>query len=491
MLLVYLVVDHVLKKEISFKLLAYILIYLVLYLLKSLNDNYFSRALQVKMTKDARVDLIRSVCEGREAGEVDSGEMLTLHDRYIPHIMGYAVDTINGFWGICSVVVVNIVLYFYFSKYLMVPVIFICILLYLVKLFSRRSSSLESRIHSAKSKVNDYIEGAFKNIIVIKSYQLENSMKEDFDINYDPYVKNQEGMLQIQFWVEVVNEFSYFMSTWLLPISALALVAAGKADIALVPAIISSNQNICGAYSYASDMIFGYKKYAGILSKIEKVMERKEKRRIICRQNLKKPEGIYFENVSMETLCGLKKIHFSAIKGKLTAVVGESGIGKTSLIRRGMQQGKIDNGEIYFNVWKKEDFKLAILNEAPYLFQGSILENIRLIEDISEEEADSLIQSFSQYYHVDFMENKNRDIGESGQNLSAGQRKLLGFLMVLAAKPAFLILDEPTANLDAQTARLMMAHLEHLKEEMTVLVITHNHELTERADCVYRIERTV
>jgi len=171
---------------------------------------------------------------------------------------------------------VNIVLYSYFSKYLVIPVIFICILLSLVQLLSRRSSSLESEIQSTKSRVNDYIEDAFKNIIVIKSYELEKGMKEDFHIKYEPYVKSQEGMLQVQFWIEVVNEFSYFMSTWLLPISALALVAAGEADIALIPAIISSNQNICGTYSYASDMIFGYKKYIGIFPKIEKMMKKKE-----------------------------------------------------------------------------------------------------------------------------------------------------------------------------------------------------------------------
>jgi len=101
MLLVYLVVDHVLKRELSKKLIVCILIYLLLYLLKSLNDNYFSRVLQVKLTKDARVELIRSVCEGSEAGEVDNGEVLTLHDRYIPQIMSYVADTINGF-GECA-----------------------------------------------------------------------------------------------------------------------------------------------------------------------------------------------------------------------------------------------------------------------------------------------------------------------------------------------------------------------------------------------------
>lgn len=489
MLLVYLVVDHVLKKEISSQLLVYIFVYLFLYLMKSLNDNYFSRVLQVKLTKTARTELIRSVCEGREAGEVDNGEILTLHDKYIPQIMSYAVDTINGFWGMCSVVVVNIVLYSYFSKYLVIPVIFICILLYLVKLFSGRSSSLESEIQSTKSKVNDYIEDTFKNMIVIKSYKLETDIENDFNAKYKLYVKSQEGMLKVQFWVEVINEFSYFMSTWLLPISALILVASGNADIALVPAIISSNQNICGAYSYASDMIFGYKKYIGILPKIEKAMEMKKRETLTCKQDLKKAEGIYFENVSMESLCGLKRIHLAAQKGKMTAIVGESGIGKTSLIRRGMQQGKIDDGEIYFNVWDEKNFRLAILNEDPYLFRGSILENIRLIEGVPKDEAHDLIQSFSHYYRVDFMENKDRDIGEGGQNLSAGQRKLLGFMMVLAAKPTFLILDEPTANLDAQTAQLMTAHLERLKNEMTVLVITHNGELIKKADLVYQIER--
>jgi ATP-binding cassette subfamily C protein CydD len=210
---------------------------------------------------------------------------------------------------------------------------------------------------------------------------------------------------------------------------------------------------------------------------------------------------VRFERVSFEypSRAGrvLNELELELVPGETVALVGESGAGKStvaSLILRLAEpsRGRISVGDVDLAVCDTEDWRrqLAWVPQHPTIFRGTVADNIRLGRaDASDEDvreaarlagADGFVGALPGGYET--------LVGDGGRPLSAGERRRVALARAFLRDAPLVILDEPTADLDAESAELIGRAVERLRRGRTVLLIAHRPEFAGRADRVVVLE---
>lgn len=187
----------------------------------------------------------------------------------------------------------------------------------------------------------------------------------------------------------------------------------------------------------------------------------------------------------------LKDVSFRVASGETVALVGPTGSGKSScmsLIHRfyDVQQGAVLVGGRDVRDVTQESLgrHIAMVLQEPYLFTGTVLENIRYASHWASEEA--VVEAARTVGAHDFISDLPNGydtvLEERGGNLSLGQRQLLSFARALVADAKILVLDEATANIDSYTEMQIQKALQRLLEGRTGLVIAHRLATIRNAD---------
>ncbi|SFV71636.1 Putative ABC transporter ATP binding protein [hydrothermal vent metagenome] len=186
-------------------------------------------------------------------------------------------------------------------------------------------------------------------------------------------------------------------------------------------------------------------------------------------------------------------IHFSLHKTQSKAIIGRSGSGKSTLLHifsTFMQpnQGEVSLfGENLYTLKEKElealrRYDVGIIFQFHYLFKGmSAMDNIEVASMLSGEEISNDILE-----KLEISELMQKKVGE----LSGGQQQRVSIARVLSKKPRIIFADEPTGNLDNETASLVMdILLDYIKETGAgLLLVTHDESMAKRCDEVYKLE---
>lgn len=203
---------------------------------------------------------------------------------------------------------------------------------------------------------------------------------------------------------------------------------------------------------------------------------------------------IEFKNVSFSYNNGVKvidDISFTAKQNEITALVGSSGGGKTTVSRLASRFWDINKGQITvggMDISKIDPETLLSLYSVVFqdvtLFNTSIMENIRLgKKDASDEE----VLQAAKLANCDEFANKlpngyNTEIGENGCNLSGGERQRISIARAFLKNAPIILLDEATASLDVENETLIQTALSKLIKDKTVLVIAHRMRTVSSAD---------
>ncbi len=177
--------------------------------------------------------------------------------------------------------------------------------------------------------------------------------------------------------------------------------------------------------------------------------------------------------------------------GEFVGIVGVTGAGKSSLVNLlnrfyDVRQGSIKIDGVDIRAIRGKDLHriVGLVQQEPFLYAGSILDNVKLFRsDISTEEAIEACRLVG----VDLLAERLPDgyqtmLSERGSGLSAGERQLISFARIVVCKPKILILDEATANLDSHSERLVQEALRVVAEGRTTLVIAHRLSTIKHAD---------
>jgi ATP-binding cassette, subfamily B, multidrug efflux pump len=178
----------------------------------------------------------------------------------------------------------------------------------------------------------------------------------------------------------------------------------------------------------------------------------------------------------------LKNISFTAKPGETVALVGHTGSGKSSIINLMMRFYEFERGEILLDGKSIKDYpaeelrsKVGLVLQDPFLFYGTLKDNIRLHnQKMSDEEIEEAAKFVQAHHFVEKLEGGfNHQVVERGSTLSSGQRQLIAFARTIATNPKILVLDEATANIDTETEEAIQTALARMREGRTTIAIAH------------------
>ncbi|MCX5350463.1 thiol reductant ABC exporter subunit CydD [Streptomyces mirabilis] len=214
------------------------------------------------------------------------------------------------------------------------------------------------------------------------------------------------------------------------------------------------------------------------------------------------PEGeIGFEGVTVRypgrSGDAVSDVSFTVEPGETVALVGPSGVGKSTLLNvllgfvepvaGRVRIGGVDLAEADVEEWRS---RVAWVPQRPHLYAGSIAENVRLARlDADDAAVRRALADAGALEFVDALpDGVGTVLGEDGSGLSAGQRQRLALARAFLADRPVLLLDEPTASLDGATEAEVVAAVRRLAVGRTVLLVVHRPALLEVADRVVRLE---
>jgi ABC-type multidrug transport system fused ATPase/permease subunit len=193
----------------------------------------------------------------------------------------------------------------------------------------------------------------------------------------------------------------------------------------------------------------------------------------------------------------LENLSFTLEPNETVALIGRSGSGKTTVTNLLLRTLEPDSGTILFDGIPEKELSLewirkqiALVPQDPFLFYGTIAENLRVAKDDATEA--ELIAATKAAELYDFIKSTpdgfNTKVGDQGAALSGGQAQRLAIARAFLKNAPIVVLDEPTSQIDVETEMLLNRALERLTKNKTVLMIAHRLSTIEQADRIIVLE---
>jgi PrtD family type I secretion system ABC transporter len=260
------------------------------------------------------------------------------------------------------------------------------------------------------------------------------------------------------------------------------------ANMILASRALQPIEKIVGAWDPLNNMYRAYIRLNALLAKAEPPFAATALPRPLGKLSL---EGVNFAPPGAQKLI-LANINFALDPNEVLGVIGPSGAGKSTLARllvgiwKPLQGvARLDGADVF--TWDRADFGryVGYLPQDTELFAGTVRNNIaRFRADVADEEVVAAAQLAGVHELILRMpKGYDTDVGEGGMVLSAGQRQRVGLARAMLGNPAFVVLDEPNANLDAEGEEALMGAIDAMKANgATVVIISHKPGVFRAAD---------
>ncbi len=406
----------------------------------------------------------------------------TAFSHFIPELSGSVIST----------VLISLSLFFFdwrmaLAALWVVPVAFI-----IMALSAKVQEKLNQKSMDAKMSCADGIQECIETVQDLKANNAE-----------DIYLKGLDDKIRAVENRAVISEFN----TAAFVVSATLILKLGTATVALVGSalLIEGTLDVPTFFMFLLVVSRLYSPLEGALQNLAAVISTRTN---IARMNevldhpvqsgadalTNKGHDVIFDHVGFSYTNGepvLKEVSFTAKQGEVTALVGPSGGGKTTVSRLAARFWDINKGRITvggMNISNIEPESLLSLYSIVFqdvtLFNNTIMENIRIgKKDATDAEViaaaklancDEFAQKLPQGYHS--------NIGENGCELSGGERQRISIARAFLKDAPIILLDEATASLDVENETLIQTALSRLIKNKTVLVIAHRMRTVAGAD---------
>ena len=193
----------------------------------------------------------------------------------------------------------------------------------------------------------------------------------------------------------------------------------------------------------------------------------------------------------------LKDVSFKINAGETVAFVGATGSGKTTILGLIVRNYEIQEGEILIDGINIKQIKIASLRkhigqmlQDVFLFSGTIESNIKMREDFTDEEVHHACEYVNAHQFIMRLPKQyQEEVRERGNNFSTGERQLLSFARTIIHRPSVMILDEATANIDAETEVLIQDSLEKMMNIGTMIVVAHRLSTIQHANNIIVLQK--
>lgn len=354
--------------------------------------------------------------------------------------------------------------------------------------FNRKMRVALRRSHDRIGDVNALVEDSLSGIRVVKSFTNEGVEKEKFSHENRRFVDSRrDGYKAEAYFYEGMMAFTHLLTIAVIIFGGTAIVNASLdlADLVTyllcVGILVEPIQRTLNFARLYQEGFAGFSRFMEILEVQPDIQDSPDAIDLACVQG-----NIEFVDVSFkykddhEYVLNNLSLRISA--GEYVALVGSSGVGKTTLCSLIPRFYDVSRGEILLDGHDIRDVSLCslrgnigIVHQDVYLFAGTVTDNIRYGKpDASRDEIiEAAIKANAHGFIMALPDGYDTDIGQRGVKLSGGQKQRLSIARVFLKDPPIIIFDEATSALDNESERAVQESLEMLTSNRTTIVIAH------------------
>jgi len=348
------------------------------------------------------------------------------------------------------------------------------------------------------SKVNGTVEEMYSGHSVVKVFNAEEKMINDFE-KYNE--KLYESAWKSQFISGLMHPIMNFVGNLGYVMVALAggyYVIKGKITVGNIQSFIQYNKQFTqpiGQIAQVSNMI------QAMIASAERIFEFLEEEEEVYNKSNPIPinsiEGnVEFKNVKFgydEDKIIINDFSAKIKQGKKIAIVGPTGAGKTTMVKLLMRFYNVTDGEILIdginiNKFKRKELRkiFGMVLQDTWLFNGTIMENLRYGKlDATDDEVKEAAKSAYVHHFIQTLpDGYNMELNEETTNISNGQKQLITIARAILANPKILILDEATSSVDTRTEILIQKAMDKLMKGRTSFIIAHRLSTIKNADLI-------
>lgn len=408
---------------------------------------------------------------------------------------------LNDLLGFVLNLAMMLTVMFYISPYLLLIVLIYLPLMYMVtKYYGEKLTAVTKTIRKHEGITSSIYNETIKSLPVIQVYGNEDLMIESFEKENKEVEKNyiKRTILNALFSWNLIDFTMIFTNAMIVLVFTILKINGLGLSVGILYILIEYNKRILRLFMNFLSQINRYKTALVSCDRIIKIFEIEEEK--TTDKEIELEGNIEFKNVGFEykeNVPVLKDVNFKLDKGKSIAFVGATGSGKSTIMNLILGFYENQRGEILFdgqnikNLSKASYRKqMAVVLQDPYIFTGSIRDNITLKdESITEREVlDAIVKVGGKNLLQKRNNNLDYELAISGSDLSLGEKQIICFARAIVRNPKVLILDEATANIDTETEKIINYGIEVLKQGRSTMIIAHRLSTVKNCDTIVMIE---
>ena len=353
--------------------------------------------------------------------------------------------------------------------------------------FGRKLKKIQVKLQETEAKYRSFMQENISNVLIVKSFTAEDRMLDELTVLFHERLK----------WLRKKNRMAVIMNAVIGSTFALAYLSALawgviKISLGLITygtltlflQLVSQIQGPIIRLSHTIPTLISIFASAGRINEINTLEQEERGHESLNADNM----SVSFENVAFaydhDSIFNDVSLYINA--GETIAVTGESGIGKTTLIRLIMDFFAPSSGNIHFeaegqhfNASAKMRQYISYVPQGDTLFSGTIRKNILLGNiNASDAEIRKVLETVSATEFVDALKDGiDTVIGEKGVGLSEGQAQRIAIARALIKKAPLIVFDEATSALDEATELRIIKRIRELPDSPTCILITHRREI--------------
>lgn len=361
--------------------------------------------------------------------------------------------------------------------------VFLC-----TQMFRKTLKKLHKEVQETEGKTRSFIQEAITSLLVVKTFVVEDKIADDTQelqaTNYKAKMRRRFFGIAANAGINLVFNLGYIFA---LVFGAYRMIH-GSIDFGTMTAMLQLVNQIQSPFASLSGIM---PKYFGMLASAERLMEIENlpneeadnKEDIAVEKTYNELNHISFENITFgyDRELILKETSLDVNKGDFVAIMGISGIGKSTLLKLLLGVFKVESGNINLNL---DDSVIPVdyhtrrlfsyVPQGNFLLSGTIRENLLFINsDVTEEEINEAVRiSCADQFINELPDGLETVIGERGIGLSEGQLQRLAIARSILSKSPIMLLDEATSALDEATEMRFLTNLKELQNK-TCIIVSH------------------
>ena len=460
----------------------------IVYAVVQFGQKFFGEKLRILIARDLSQKVVERILTYRMAfftsTENESGKLQTRIDWGISGltrmVQNFFIDVLPLF---ANAIVALIVM---FSANFYVGLVGLCIVpiyFFISQKQARKLGGFRRKMRTYRETKNNQIINIIESINVIKSFvrepvEAEKQRKIQYDMTENQLDTRKTSFMfdSIKSFVEQIGVVLIIILTAYLVLNEQMTIGAIMFHIMLFNNVTAPIRQLHRIYDDMNDALIYSESFFNILEADHEI----EKSGAFIPQNLK--GKLELRNVSFTYPNGNQALHnvsFTVQPNKITALVGLSGAGKSTVVNLLDKFYEVTEGQILVDGVDIREYDtdnlrqhIGLVLQKNHIFKGSIADNI-IYGKIDATMDDVIEAARKAYIHEQVMELPNGYNSEAGQ-LSGGQQQRIAIARMFIKNPPIIFLDEPTANLDAIATEQVKKSLDAIKENRTVIIISHS-----------------